>query len=69
MKKLRSVFSLAILITLFTGMAFTSCGGKKDANDEKTEATEHPADSSEHPANADTTEHPAEGAAEHPAKN
>jgi ABC-type oligopeptide transport system substrate-binding subunit len=68
MKKLRSVFSLAILIALFSGMAFTSCGGKKEVKEEQTEEAEHPADSdsSEHPADKDSTEHPAEGGSEHP---
>ena len=72
MKKLKSLFSLIILITLFSGMAITSCGGKKDVKDEQTAAADHPADSdsSEHPADADSTEHPADGdSTEHPAED
>lgn len=63
MKNLRSLFSFAIVMILFTGMTFTSCGGKKDAKD--AEQTEHPADA-EHPAEADS-EHPADADSEHPA--
>jgi hypothetical protein len=66
MKKLRSLFSLVILLTLFSGMAITSCGGKKEAKDEQTEEAEHPADGAEHPTDGDSTEHPAEEGAEHP---
>jgi hypothetical protein len=73
MKNLRSLFSFALVMVLFTGTMFTSCGGKKDAAEEteQTEVSEHPADadSNEHPADADSTENPAEEGAEHPADN
>ena len=73
MKKLKSISTFVILMTFFAGIAFTSCGGKKEVKEEtvQTEVSEHPADadSSEHPAAADTTEHPKEEGSEHPAKN
>lgn len=59
MKNLKSSFTLFFAMVFIAAMSFTSCGGKKDANNEaetevevveNTENAEHPADSSEHPA-------------------
>ena len=67
MKNLKSSFTLFFAMLFIAGMSFTSCGGKKDANNEaeteieavdNAENAEHPADSSEHPA--DSTESPAD---------
>lgn len=65
MKKLKSIFTLAFAMLFITAICFTSCGGKKDANEEETteqaegsehpEGGEHPTDSTEHPT--DSTEH------------
>lgn len=60
MKKLKSILTLALAFGFVASVAFTSCGGKKEGAEEK---TEHP--EGEHPA-GDTTEHPTDGA-EHPA--
>jgi cbb3-type cytochrome oxidase subunit 3 len=64
MKKLKSTFTLAFAILFISAFSFTSCGGKKEANNEEAEteeAAEHPAaaEGGEHPAAADSTEHPA----------
>jgi cbb3-type cytochrome oxidase subunit 3 len=63
MKNLKSSFTLFFAMVFIAAMSFTSCGGKKDANNEaetevetevevveNTENAEHPADSTEHPA-------------------
>lgn len=63
MKKIKSNLTLAIAILFISAFSFTSCGGKKEANNEETvteqaEEGEHPKEA-EHPAAADTTsEHP-----------
>jgi hypothetical protein len=60
MKKVKSILTLALAFGFVASVAFTSCGGKKDKSEDKTEHPEgeHPADSTEHPA--DSTEHPAD---------
>lgn len=70
MKRLKSLLSLALAILLVSAFSFTSCGGKKDSNNEAetehVDGAEHPADGAEHPA--DGAEHPADGnSTEHPA--
>jgi hypothetical protein len=73
MKKLKSSFTLAFAILFISAFSFTSCGGKKEANNEEAETEqaeggEHPTEA-EHPAAADSTEHPAAAdSTEHPAK-
>ncbi|REG86405.1 hypothetical protein [Algoriphagus antarcticus] len=76
MKKLKSILSLTLVMLFISAMTFTSCGGKKGANNEteteQAEGDEHPedGDSTEHPADGDSTEHPADGdSTEHPADN
>ena len=63
MKKLKSVFTLALAVLFISAFSFTSCGGKKEANTEAD--TEHP-EGAEHPTDGDSTEHPADST-EHPA--
>jgi cbb3-type cytochrome oxidase subunit 3 len=57
MKKLKSSFTLAFAILFISAFSFTSCGGKKEANNEEAETEQ--AEGGEHPAAADSTEHPA----------
>jgi ABC-type oligopeptide transport system substrate-binding subunit len=61
MKNLKSTFTIAFAILFISAMSFTSCGGKKEANNESdtehVEGGEHPAEA-EHPAAANSTEHP-----------
>ncbi|HAH36226.1 MAG TPA: hypothetical protein DEQ87_17440 [Algoriphagus sp.] len=68
MKKLKSIFTLALAFSFLAAVTFTSCGGKKEERSEtETEQveSEHP-DGGEHPA-GDSTEHPAGG--EHPSSD
>lgn len=61
MKNLKSTFTIAFAMLFISAMSFTSCGGKKEANNEadteQVEGAEHPVDA-EHPAAANSTEHP-----------
>jgi hypothetical protein len=65
MKRIKSIFTLAVAVMFISAFSFTSCGGKKEAHDDDTElhedgehpeGSEHPMDSTEHPM--DSTEHP-----------
>lgn len=72
MKRLKSIFTIAFAMLFISAMSFTSCGGKKEANDEAAteqaeggehpEGAEHP-EGGEHPAEGDSTEHPADSTA------
>lgn len=63
MKKFKSLLSIALAMLLISAFSFTSCGGKKDSNNEAD--TEHPeGDGAEHPTDANTTEHPADTTAQ-----
>lgn len=68
MKRLKSLLSLALAILLVSAFSFTSCGGKKDSNNEAetehVDGAEHPADGAEHPADGNSTEHPADSTAQ-----
>jgi hypothetical protein len=55
MKNLKSTFTIAFAMLFISAMSFTSCGGKKEANNETD--TEQ-AEGGEHPAAANSTEHP-----------
>lgn len=71
MKRLKSILTLALAFGFVASVAFTSCGGKKEAAEETTEQAEgeHPTEGGEHPAGSDTTEHPAASdTTEHPVK-
>lgn len=71
MKKLKSIFTLALALGFIASVTFTSCGGKKEGAEETTEQAEgeHPTEGSEHPTEGDSSEHPAAGdTTEHPAK-
>lgn len=63
MKRFKSIFTIAFVMLFISAMSFTSCGGKKEANNEadteQAEGGEHPA-GGEHPTNGDSTEHPAD---------
>lgn len=64
MKKIKSILSLALALLLISAFSFTSCGGKKDSNNEAdtehAEGGEHPEGGGEHPTDGDSTEHPAD---------
>jgi hypothetical protein len=69
MKRFKSIFTLAFAMLFISAMSFTSCGGKKEANNEtdteQTEGGEHPTEGEhpaggEHPTEGDSTEHPAD---------
>ncbi len=73
MKKLKSILSIAFAILLISAFSFTSCGGKKEGNNESStehveehpaEGGEHPTEGGEHPTEGDTTEHPADTTAQ-----
>ena len=66
MQRLKSLLSLALAILLVSAFSFTSCGGKKDTNNETehVEGGEHPADGAEHHTDGKSTEHPADSTAQ-----
>lgn len=75
MKKLKSIFTLAFVMLFLSAVTFTSCGGKKEGQNEDTteqaEGGEHPEGEhpagGEHPTEGDSTEHPEGG--EHPTED